>query len=251
MNMTAEAVEYNFTHCEKLLRVAAQSSDVVVLPETWNTGFFPKNSIRTYADKNGSRTKELFSRISKEYGVNIVGGSITEEKDGNVYNTCYIYNEKGECVDFYSKTHLFSHMDENLFYTAGNRSSVFEIAGIKAAVVICYDMRFPELSRKLALEGAELLFAVSQWPTERTEILEALARGRAAENQMFVAVCNSCGSMNGTVYGGNSLICDPFGRLICKSGGTEEIIYADIDIEKVRSLRESFNVFSDRREELY
>lgn len=251
MNMISEDVQYNFSHAEALLKEAAEASDVIVLPELWNTGFFPKEKIKSLADKNGQRTKELFSRISRENGVCIVGGSVTEEKDGRIYNICYIYNEKGECVSSYSKTHLFSHMDEHLFYTAGDFVGTFELSGIKAAVIICYDIRFPELARKLALEGCELLFVVSQWPRERTELLKILAKGRAVENQMFVAVCNSCGEFEGTAYGGNSSVFDPLGSVISEASEKEEIIYCDIDIDKVRSLRYDFNVFSDRREELY
>ncbi len=251
MNMAACDTEYNYSHAERLMRKAAETSDVIVLPETWNTGFFPKDNIHCYADKNAERCKEMFCRISQEYGVCIIGGSVTEEKDGRIYNTCYIYNEKGECVSSYSKTHLFSHMDEQLFYTPGDDIRVFTICGMTAAVIICYDIRFPELTRKAALDGAELLFVVSQWPEERIKLLETLAKGRAAENQMYVAVCNSAGNMNGTVYGGQSFVSEPTGEIISKASSGEEILTVSIDAAKVRKLRERFRVFSDRREDLY
>lgn len=251
MNMRAGDTEYNFTHAEELLRKAAAFSDVIVLPETWNTGFFPKENIDAFADKDGKRAKELFYRISKEHGVCIVGGSVTEEKAGKIYNTCYIYDKKGECVSSYSKAHLFSHMGEDLFYSAGDGIQIFSIGDIKAAVIICYDIRFPEFTRKAALMGAELLFVPCQWPAERIEILQILGKGRAAENQMYALVCNSAGAMNGTVFGGKSFAASPTGEIIGKASESEEILTVDIDIEKVRKLRESFNVFADRREELY
>lgn len=251
MEMAACDTEYNYSHAEFLMRKAAEDSDVIVLPETWNTGFFPEENIKYYADKNAERSKELFCRISKEYGVCIIGGSVTQEKDGRIYNTCYIYNEKGECISSYSKTHLFSYMNEQLLYTPGDDIRLFTICGTKAAVIICYDIRFPELTRKAALDGAELLFVVSQWPEERIKILEVLGKGRAAENQMYVAVCNSAGSMHDTVYGGSSFVADPTGEIIAGASAGEEILTVNIDMNNVRTLRESFRVFSDRREDLY
>lgn len=251
MNMRANDTEYNFARAEELLKRAAKSSDAVILPETWNTGFFPKNNIRSLADKNASRTKELFSRISGEYKTAVIGGSVTEEKDGRIYNTCYIFNKAGECISSYSKTHLFSYMDEDSFYEKGDRTALFEINGIKAGVLICYDLRFPELARKLAVSGAEILFVPCQWPARRVELMKTLIKGRAAENQMFAVLCNSSGEYGETVYGGHSLIADPLGEIIGEAGEKEEILSLEIDTEKVKALRHEFKVFSDIREDLY
>lgn len=251
MNMRANDTEYNYSHAEDLLRKAAENSDVLVLPETWNTGFFPKKDIEKAADAEASRAKELFSRVSAELGVYIVGGSITEARNGRIYNTCYVCDNKGEFISSYSKSHLFSHMGEHLYYTAGDGIHLFSVGDIKAAVIICYDIRFPELARRAALMGAELLFVPCQWPRERIDILEAIGRGRAAENQMYVFVCNSSGEMNGTAFGGKSFVASPVGEVIGRTSENEEILTVDIDIGMLRSLRHGFNVFSDRREELY
>lgn len=250
--MREEDTEYNFSHMKKLLiEAAAASPDVIILPETWNTGFFPKENIKALSDKNAGRTKELLSFISREYKVSIIGGSVTEEKDGNIFNTCYIYNDKGENIASYSKTHLFTPMKEHDFYKAGEEVFTFTLAGVKAAVIICYDLRFPELSRKLSLEGAEILFVPSQWPKERISQLEILLRARAVENQMFTVLCNSCGEFNKTVFGGNSLVSDPYGNIVLKAGEKEEIITADIDLDIIKNIRKTIPVFDDRRPELY
>lgn len=251
MNMRANDTEYNFAHAEELLKRAGENSDAVILPETWNTGFFPKDNIRSLADKNASRTKELFSRISKEYKTAVIGGSVTEERNGKIYNTCYIFNKAGECISSYSKTHLFSYMKEDCFYEKGGGTALFELNGIKAGVIICYDLRFPELARKLAASGAEILFVPCQWPAERTELMKTLIKGRAAENQMYSVLCNSCGEFGETVYGGHSLIADPLGEIISEAGENEEILSLEIDTEKVKALRHEFKVFSDLREDLY
>lgn len=252
MNMLAGDTEYNYLHARDLLIKAAEHSpDVILLPETWNTGFFPRETLSLVADFYGERTKALFSEICREYKVNIIGGSVTEKRVDGIYNTCYIYNDKGENIASYSKTHLFSPMGENEFYRAGSRLSVFEICGVKASVIICYDLRFPELARKLALSGAELLFVPSQWPQERISQLEILLRGRAVENQMFVINANSCGSFSDTVYGGNSLMVDPMGNALAGAETEEEILTLDIDETEVKRVRNNIKVFADRREELY
>lgn len=251
MNMRAEDTQYNFARAEELLKTAGENSDAVILPETWNTGFFPKNNIHSLADKNGSLTKELFARISKEYKTAIIGGSVTEERDGKIYNTCYVFNEAGECVSSYSKAHLFSYMNEDGFYEKGDRTALFELNGIKAGVIICYDLRFPELARKLAVEGAEILFVPCQWPAQRVELMKTLIKGRAAENQMYSVLCNSCGVFGKTVYGGHSLIVSPLGEVISEAGSGEEILFLEIDTSDVKALRNEFRVFSDIRKDLY
>ncbi len=252
MNMKADAVEYNFTHTRELLIKAAQTSpDVIILPETWNTGFFPKENINELSDRNGQRTKELLESISRKYNVYIIGGSVSEEKDGNIYNTSYIYDREGKNIASYSKTHLFSPMDEHIYYKAGDSFCLFSIDGVKAAVMICYDLRFPEIARKLALSGAEVLFIPAQWPYERISQMEILLKARAVENQMFAVLCNSAGTFEATVFGGTSLASDPYGNLLFKGTREEEILFCDIDTDTLSSVRESINVFNDRRHTLY
>lgn len=252
MNMKKEAPEANFLHAYELLSQAAENgAEVLILPETWNTGFFPKENLSILADKNGEKTHSLLEKISRGNGVYIVGGSVTAEKDGKIFNTCYIYNEKGEHLSSYSKTHLFSPMDENLYYTAGDNLCVFQLGDIKAAVIICYDLRFPEIARKLALSGAEILFVPSQWPIERIKQMEILMKARAVENQMYVVLCNAAGAFNETVFGGHSAVCDPLGNVLINAGNEEEIIYCEISTDCVSDVRHKINVFSDRRTDIY
>ena len=142
-------------------------------------------------------------------------------------------------------------MGEHEYFTAGGRLCRFQLDGKNCAVIICYDIRFPELSRTLALGGLDILFIVSQWPQQRIPHLTALVKARAIENQLFTVCCNSCGEMNGTVYGGASAICKPQGELLCLAGETEQIVSAECDLGILQDIRNSINVFSDRRPELY
>jgi len=112
-------------------------------------------------------------------------------------------------------------------------------------------VRFPELTRNLALQGLDMLFVVSQWPKERIFHLRTLTAARAIENQMFVVCCNSCGTAGKTVYGGNSAIIEPFGKTLALAGKIEEIITADCDMQILSDIRGSIPVFCNRRPELY
>lgn len=246
-------VEKNYLRAEELIynTVKNEKTDVVLLPETWSTGYYPKNDLMSFCEPAGGRIKKTFSLIAKDLGVNIVAGSIANNKNGMAYNTSYVFDRVGDVVAEYDKIHLFTPMNEDNFFGHGEKTAVFELDGHKCAVIICYDIRFPELVRKLALEGVEILFVVSQWPSQRIEHLKILSSARAIENQMFVAVCNSCGKAGDTVFGGNSRIVDPWGNVLAFAGEKEEIITADCDFSTINQIRSSINIFDDRKPELY
>lgn len=252
MNMLLSQPEENFAHAEQLVRQAAENKpDVIVLPETWNTGFFPKNDLPSLCDNEGKRTKAVLGSLARELGLNIVAGSVSDLRGGKIYNTAYIFNRNGGLAASYDKTHLFSPMGEHESYEKGGRLCRFELDGVKCGIIICYDIRFPELVRSLALEGMDVLFAVSQWPAARNSHLQTLAAARAIENQVFLACCNSCGVAESTVYGGGSVLLDPLGQVLAHAGDKEEIISAEFDIGTIQQIRGSIPVFEDRRPELY
>ncbi len=253
MDMMFSKPEENFKKAVELCRQAAKDgSDVLVLPETWNTGFFPRENLEALCDKDGKAVREVFGALAKELGVNIVAGSVANLKADGVYNTCYVFDRRGECVAEYDKTHLFSPMEEDRFFRKGDHISTFTLDGIRCGVIICYDVRFPELTRTITVKGLDVLFMVSQWPLVRVPHLDALTKARAIENQMFVVCCNSSGKAGETVYGGNSSINDPWGVTIAHAKGQqEEIICADCDTSILKGIRESINVFRDRRPALY
>lgn len=246
-------IEYNLEHAESLVRAAKEKEnpDVIVLPETWTTGFYPTQSPTAYFDKNGERVKAKFSALAGELDTNIVAGSVATLKNGKAYNTAYVFSRNGECAAEYDKTHLFTPMNEDKFFESGDHTCVFELDGVRCGIIICYDIRFPELARTLALEGAEMLFAVSQWPDKRIYHLETLTKARAIENQMFVVCCNSCGKTPSAVFGGSSMTVDPLGEVLCRAGNKEEIITADCDLSVIKKVRGSINVFNDRKTKLY
>lgn len=252
MNILLGKPEENYQKVSQRIEEAmAESPDVVVLPETWNIGFFPKENTEALCDQDGQRVKREIGALAAKYHVNIVAGSVTNLRDGKVYNTAYIFDRTGACVGSYDKTHLFSPMGEHKHCTPGNSLCRFTLDGVTCGIIICYDVRFPELIRSMAVQGLDMLFVVSQWPKARTFHLRSLTTARAIENQMFVVCCNSCGAAGKMVYGGNSAIIDPWGTTLVLAGEDEQLISADCDLSILQQIRDSINVFADRRPELY
>ncbi len=252
MDMQLGKVDENFAHAEALIRnTAAQDKpDTIVLPELWDTGFFPQE-LAPCTDEDGARTKAVFSNLARELNVNIVAGSVVTKKKGGFFNTAYVFDLLGQVTAEYDKIHLFSPMGEDDAFQSGHDICRFTLGGILCGLIICYDLRFPELVRTLALQGIELLFVVSQWPESRAVHLEVLSRARAIENQVFVALCNSCGAAGSTKYAGRSAIIDPWGADLVRADGSEEIITADLNFSVTQEIRSSTNVFRDRKPQCY
>lgn len=252
MDMLLGKPDENFAHAAQLLRQAAQDQpDVLVLPETWNTGFFPQENLAACCDQDGQRVRAEIGALAKELNVNIVAGSVANQRDGAIYNTAHVFDRQGQCVATYDKTHLFTPMQEDHSFAFGDHLCTFTLDEMRCGLIICYDIRFPELTRSLALQQIDLLFVVSQWPSVRTAHLNCLSQARAIENQMFVAVCNSCGTAGETRYGGNSAVINPWGEVLVRAGESEQIISAACDRGIIQEIRNSINVFRDRRPALY
>lgn len=246
-------IQANYAHVQELIynTVKKENTDVVVLPETWSTGYYPKNDLMSFCDIDGDIIKKTFSLVARNLNVNIVAGSVLTSKNGKVFNTSYVFNRNGEVVGEYDKTHLFTPMDEHKFFEYGRKITTFNLDGHKCGIIICYDIRFPELVRSLALEGIEMLFVVSQWPDKRIAHLKILSAARAIENQMFVSLCNSCGKADDVVFGGNSRIIDPWGNVLASADENEAVVTAECDFDVIKEIRNSINVFNDRKPEIY
>ena len=247
MHMELGNPSENFLHAKQMIRRAVKEHpDVLVLPETWNTGFFPKTGLAELSSHDLAEVKEHIGGLAMEYGVNIVAGSVSNLRGGKIFNTAAVFDRKGACIAEYDKMHLFTPMGEDGFYARGDHICVFSLDGIKCGVIICYDLRFPELTRRLSLDGIEMLFVVSQWPRERIAHLRCLTAARAIENQIFVVNCNSCSAADSTVYGGKSAVIDPLGRTLALAEETEEILSAECDMNLAEEVRGSMPVFRDR-----
>lgn len=250
VNVHLDEVEYNFAHVKELIHKAAKEQpDVIVLPETWNIGFFPKENLPAKCDQDGARTKKEIGAIAKELGINIVAGSVGNFREGKVYNSAFVFNRQGECVYTYDKIHLFTPSNEQDWFTSGDKYGTFQLDGVNCGMVICYDVRFLELVRSIRLKGVDVFFVVSEWPAIRDEHLDVLCHARSIENQMCLALCNACGESTGC--GGGSTMFDAWGVRQAKAGTEEEIITADLDLGTISDIRCRINVMNDRQPELY
>ncbi|WP_434750605.1 carbon-nitrogen family hydrolase [Paenibacillus amylolyticus] len=246
--------EANHQHMQMLLeRAVEQYPDVqlVVLPEMWNTGYaLPQ--IHELAEPEGQISREWLSAFAKKHHISVVGGSIAEKRDGQIYNTMYVYNQEGTEVSRYDKLHLFRLMDEEKYLEPGAQPEMFELGnGLTAGASICYDIRFPELARTLALNGARALIVPAEWPNPRLHHWRTLLTARAIENQMYVIACNRVGKGGDTEFFGHSLIIDPWGEIVAEGGEGEEIVSGVIRPSLVDEVRGRIPVFEDRRPSIY
>lgn len=229
------AVEENFRTAARLIE-AAKNSDVILLPELWSTGYYP-TPVENFADKDGERTKEFLCAAAEKFSVNIIGGSVIVDSGGEIFNRCMVANRRGEIVASYDKAHLFSFAKEDEVFSAGNKISVVELDGVKCGVAICYDLRFPEFIRKIALAGAEILFIPAAWSLKRLTPRQVLTKARAIENQIFVVFANSSGK---------SEIVNPLGEVVAVSERGEEILTAEINLRERAEVIATMNLLGDR-----
>ena len=241
----------NYAAAERLIQQAAgDGADTVVLSELWNTSFYP-NNVWELADDNGQRTTSVLCQLAKDNNINVVGGSVANRHDGGLYNTTFIVNRQGQIVATYDKAHLFSPGKEEVVFSAGSIANFFTLDGIKMASIICYDLRFCEWVRKAAMAGAQMLFVPAAWLHPRLTHWQILNRARAIENQFYVTAVNSCGVAGNMQFCGHSMIIDPWGEVLAEAAEEEQIIMSEVDFDVVKKIRETINVFRDRRPELY
>lgn len=225
--------------------------DVLLLPEMWRLGFYPQ-PIHDYADPDGMESRRALARLAREHQVNIVGGTVAIAIGKQVFNTCYVFDRDGTQLTTYHKTHLFSLSDEDKYFTAGEKFITFTLDGVKCGVLVCYDIRFPEAARYLTLQDIQVLFVPAEWPASRLIHWQTLLRARAIENQIFVVACNACGMLpNGQPLAGNSAVIDPWGEILASAGEEEQILQANLRLMLRAQIRQTLDVYHDRRPELY
>lgn len=243
--------ESNRDHFSSLVfKAMDKNPDVILLPEMWNTSYDLGN-LKEKADRDGYPSASSMSKLAHRYGVNIIAGSISDARNDKIYNSTYIYNRQGGLVARYDKIHLFGLMNEGSCFSPGQKRTVFELDNVRCGVIICYDLRFPELIRALALDGIDVLFVPAQWPHPRMHPWRTLLQARAIENQMYIAAVNRVGQEGETVFFGHSMVIDPLGEIIIEADEEEGILAADIDVERIKSIRQHMTCFFDRKPKTY
>lgn len=239
---------------------AAKGADLVVLPEMFNCPYDNDKFIQYAENRKNSITLKTVRAAAREYGILLVAGSIPEADGENIYNTSFIINSQGKIIGSHRKLHLFDidvpdgiTFKESDTLTAGENITILETDLARLGVVICYDIRFVELSRLMALEGVEVLIMPGAFNmTTGPNHWETLIRSRAIDNQLFL-VAASPARDDGASYVayGHSMIVDPWGKVLSEAGSDEEIIYADISLNRIKEVREQLPVLGNRRMDLY
>lgn len=251
MEVAMGDVEKNFSHAQELMEKAMEKKpDILVLPETWTTGFFPKETLSALADSDGHRTQSFLSTFARTHHVHIVGGTAAVKEGDAIYNRSYIYGHTGSLVSTYDKIHGFSLSGEPEYFQGGSRLSHFHLAGLSCSMAVCYDVRFPELIRREALQGVDLFFLPAAWPKLRQDHWITLNRARAIENQFYLAAVNQGGLSGGTPYAGSSMLINPWGQPANEITTEEAIITAILDTAVIAEVREKINTYGDRKPEI-
>jgi predicted amidohydrolase len=252
----------NLEKAEKLVaQAAATGSDIVALPEKWNVIGPPKVLHATAETIEGGESVEAMRGWARMHGVTLVGGSITERREGRekLSNTCVVIDPEGDLVATYRKIHLFDVEVGGLTYREseaeehGEEPVVADIEDWAVGLTICYDLRFPELYRVLALEGA-LLATVPAHFTLYTgkDHWHLLLRARAVENGLYVAAPAQVGETGiGRPSYGRSLIVDPWGTVLAQAPDEETVISAELDRAWLEEVRRRLPSLSQRRPEAY
>ena len=174
------------------------------------------------------------------------------QSSGNdIFNTMYLIDGDRGLINTYRKIHLFSHTQEDKYFCAGNRAVVCETSVGPVGLMICYDLRFPELCRTLTLSGALLVLVSAQWPLERITHWDILLRARAIENQIFMVAANRCGMENNIEYGGRSLLVSPLGEILARAEDRECIISSEIDLAQLAEFRRKIPCLNERMPDTY
>ncbi|HKZ70679.1 MAG TPA: carbon-nitrogen family hydrolase [Anaerolineales bacterium] len=228
---------------------AGNDSALVVFPELWSTGYDLENW-PTYASKLGEGMFAQLSELAAEFKI-AIAGSIMEAKNGKCYNSLALFDAEGGQRAVYRKVHLFRLMEEEKWLAPGEESVIAEAAWGPTGLGICYDLRFSELFRKYALNGAKMIILPAEWPGRRAYHWQTLLRARAIENQMFVVGVNRVGESKGEQFGGGSAVIDPWGEAVAEGGSDPALLHAEIDLGMVDEVRKRIPVFEDRRPDVY
>jgi deaminated glutathione amidase len=258
-----EQFEANLEQADRLTRAAAaDGAKLVLLPEKWSvlgTG----EQLRAGAQRPDGAAVSWARGIARELGIDLVAGSISELLDdagGRLANTSLHVGPDGAIVATYRKIHMFDVTVDGVEYRESEHEQPGEeivvsatAGGVQLGMTICYDVRFPELYRILALRGARVMLVPAAFTLATTrEHWEVLLRARAIENQAFVLAANQIGSHPpGRRSGGRSLIVDPWGVVLAQAGDAVTHITADLDLARLEQVRAELPSLANRRPGAY
>ncbi len=258
------ASESKATNLEKGLIAAKEAAingtNIICFAELAFTKFYPQNPSGNnnlkLAESIPGPTTNQFSKLAKEFGVVIIL-NLFEKDSEKTYDSSPVIDTDGNILGITRMVHItdYTCFHEKGYYSPGNNGApVYDTKFGMIGVAICYDRHFPEYMRTLALKGAEVVFIpqagiASEWPNG---LYEEEMRVAAFQNGYFTALCNRVGMEERLTFAGESFVCDPEGNVISKAGeGTEEILYCDVDLNKINESSAKRLFLKDRRPQLY
>jgi deaminated glutathione amidase len=251
----------NLERMEPLVaRAAATGADLVLLPEKWN-GLGSHEILFDVAEPlDGGETVEAMSGWARTHGITLVGGSIAERREGHekLSNTCVVFDPEGEIAAVYRKIHMFDVEVGGIIYREseseepGDGPVSCEVEGWRLGLTVCYDLRFPELYRILAVEGAELVTVPAAFTLHTgKDHWEPLLRARAIENQCYVVAANQWGVVEGKASYGRSSIVDPWGVVLAQAPDGDGVVSAELDRAHMERIRRSVPSLANRQPAAY
>ena len=260
MPTVADKMENVRTVKTYLEKIKDENPDFVILPEMFCCPYQTEN-FPIYAEKEGGPVWQQLSGYAKQYGIYLIGGSMPEkDAEGNVYNTSYIFDREGKQIGKHRKVHLFDidikggqTFKESDTLTAGDSDTVFDTEFGKIGVMLCFDIRFPELSRMMVNDGAKVIFVPAAFNmTTGPAHWELSFRTRALDNQIYMVGCAPARDVSaGYISWGHSIVTDPWGRVTGMLDENEGILLAELDMDYEEQVREELPLLKSRRKDIY
>jgi hypothetical protein len=260
MSTVADKMENVRTVKTYLEKIKDENPDFVILPEMFCCPYQTEN-FPIYAEKEGGPVWQQLSGYAKQYGIYLIGGSMPEkDAEGNVYNTSYIFDREGKQIGKHRKVHLFDidvkggqTFKESDTLTAGDSDTVFDTEFGKIGVMLCFDIRFPELSRMMVNDGVKVIFVPAAFNmTTGPAHWELSFRTRALDNQIYMVGCAPARDVSaGYISWGHSIVTDPWGRVTDMLDEKKGILLAELDMDYEEQVREELPLLKSRRKDIY
>ena len=243
-----------------LEKIKDEKPDFVILPEMFCCPYQTQN-FPVYAEEEGGTVWQQLSEYAKQYGIYLIGGSMPEkDAEGKVYNTSYIFDRQGKQIGKHRKVHLFDidvtggqTFKESDTLTAGDHDTVFDTEFGRMGVMLCFDIRFPELARMMVNDGAKAIFVPAAFKmTTGPAHWELSFRTRALDNQIYMIGCAPMRDESaGYISWGHSIVTDPWGRVIDMLDEKEGVLLTELDLDYEEQVREELPLLKSRRKDMY
>lgn len=243
-----------------LEKIKDEKPDFVILPEMFCCPYQTQN-FSVYAEEEGGPVWQQLSEYAKQYGIYLIGGSMPEkDAEGKVYNTSYIFDRQGKQIGKHRKVHLFDidvtggqTFKESDTLTAGDHDTVFDTEFGRMGVMLCFDIRFPELARMMVNDGAKAIFVPAAFNmTTGPAHWELSFRTRALDNQIYMIGCAPMRDESaGYISWGHSIVTDPWGRVIDMLDEKEGVLLTELDLDYEEQVREELPLLKSRRKDMY